>query len=150
MRKTRLRILVLCTGNSCRSQIAEGFFRSLGDKKVEIFSAGLTPHGLNPLAVKTMAEIGIDISTQTSDSLEKYLELSFDYLITVCDNAADNCPVFPGQAKGLVRLGQAVRLHWPFEDPAGTIGTESERMVVFAKVRDDIGEQIRQFLSKLE
>lgn len=140
MPQTKLRILVLCTGNSCRSQIAEGFFRILGDEKIEISSAGLTTHGLNPLAVKTMSEIDIDISGQTSDSLEKYLRLSFDYLITVCDKAAENCPVFPGQAK---------RLHWPFDDPAKATGSESEKLLTFAKVRDAIGEQVKQFLSEL-
>lgn len=140
MPQTKLRILVLCTGNSCRSQIAEGFFRILGDEKIEISSAGLTTHGLNPLAVKTMSEIDIDISGQTSDSLEKYLRLSFDYLITVCDKAAENCPVFPGQAK---------RLHWPFDDPAKAAGSESEKLLIFAKVRDAIGERVKQFLSEL-
>lgn len=140
MSRSKSRILVLCTGNSCRSQIAEGFFRSLGDKRIEISSAGLTTHGLNPLAVKTMAEIGIDISGQTSDSLEKYLKLSFDYIITVCDNAAENCPVFSGQAR---------RLHWPFEDPAKAAGPESNQLLVFAKVRDAIGEQIKQFLNEI-
>ena len=136
-----MRILILCTGNSCRSQIAEGFFRTLADEKLEFSSAGLATHGLNPLAVKTMSEIGIDISNQTSDSLEKYVNRLFDYIITVCDNAAENCPVFPGRAK---------HLHWPFEDPAGATGTEREKLLVFAMVRDAIGEQVEQFLKELE
>ena len=136
----RTNVLVLCTGNSCRSQMAEGFFRSLGDSKVATYSAGLTTHGLNPLAIKTMAKIGVDISGQTSDALEKYLNDRFDYIITVCDNAAENCPVFPGDAK---------RLHWPFDDPAQAVGSEEDRLLMFAKIRDAIGRQVREFLEEL-
>ena len=140
MNLAKLRILILCTGNSCRSQIAEGFFRSFGDIMTEISSAGLTAHGLNPLAIKTMAGIGIDISAQTSDSLEKYLNEPFDFVITVCDNAAEKCPNFPGQVK---------QLHWSIEDPAQATGTEPEKLAVFARIRDQIGQRIKQFLSEL-
>ncbi len=132
-----MRILVLCTGNSCRSQMAEGFFRHFLDSTDEVRSAGLTPKGVHPLAVQVMQEIGIDISKQTSNSLEKYLAEKFDYVITVCDNAAEQCPVFPGDAK---------RLHWPFEDPAHAVGSTDEVLSVFRKVRDQIGARIEDWL----
>ncbi len=134
---SKLRVLVLCTGNSCRSQMAEGFFRYLGRERVDVFSAGLSPKGVHPLAIKVMAEIGIDISKQTSNNLDEYLSLKFDYLITVCDNAAANCPVFPGEGR---------RLHWPFDDPASATGTEEEILAEFRRIRDQIGAAVRRFL----
>lgn len=131
------KILVLCTGNSCRSQMAEGYIRKYGGEQVVVHSAGLEPHGLNPRAVRVMREVGIDISGHSSDHLNEYLDETFDYVITVCDNAARNCPVFPGDG---------ARQHWPFEDPAGASGTEEEILGVFRRVRDEIGERIRVWL----
>lgn len=140
-----MKILILCTGNSCRSQMAEGFFRhhflSRGDTEsaASVKSAGLEPHGVNPHAIKVMAEAGVDISEHTSNHLEEYLELDFDYVITVCDNAAANCPTFPGPAK---------RLHWPFDDPASATGTEDEILDEFRRVRDEIGRKIESWLNQ--
>lgn len=137
---SKLCVLVLCTGNSCRSQMAEGFFRHLGGERVEVFSAGLSPKGVHPLAIKVMAEIGIDISKQTSNNLDEYLSLKFDYLITVCDNAAANCPVFPGEGK---------RLHWPFDDPASATGNDEEILAEFRRIRDQIAGKVEEFLPHL-
>ena len=134
---SKLRILVLCTGNSCRSQMAEGFFRHLGGARIEVLSAGLSPKGVHPTAIKVMAEVGIDISTQTSNNIDEYRSQKFDYLITVCDNAAANCPVFPGEGK---------RLHWPFDDPASARGNEEEILAEFRRIRDQIGATVRKFL----
>ncbi|MEW5994412.1 MAG: arsenate reductase ArsC, partial [Candidatus Zixiibacteriota bacterium] len=102
-----LRILVLCTGNSCRSQMAEGFFRKFSGHEIEVHSAGLEPRGLNPRAVQVMKEVGVDIADQMSKHLDRYLGQQFDFVITVCDNAAKHCPTFPGNSR---------RLHWPFDD----------------------------------
>lgn len=123
------RILVLCTGNSCRSQIAEGYLRLFAGDKAQIFSAGIEAHGLNPKAIATMAADGVDISHHTSDTIDAYEGMDFDILLTVCDNAAERCPVFPGTAK---------RLHHNFSDPAKAVGTDEEVMEAFAKVRDEI------------
>ena len=136
----KIKILVLCTGNSCRSQMAEGFFRHYGGEKVEVKSAGLEPKGVNPIAIKVMKEVGIDISGHTSNHLNEYLKEDFEYVITVCDDAAKNCPVFPSHPE---RSRRATRLHWPFPDPALATGTESEILKVFRKVRDDIGEKVK-------
>ena len=132
-----LRILVLCTGNSCRSQIAEGFFRYYGGSGVEVFSAGVEPKGVNPRAVQVMREVGIDISTHSSDYLSKYLSQTFDYIVTVCDKAAANCPVFPGGG---------TKMHWPFEDPADATGTEEQVLSVFRRIRDEIGTKVKNWL----
>ncbi len=137
MKKTR--ILVLCTGNSCRSQMAEGFFRCYGGDAVEVFSAGLEPKGVNPRAITVMNELGIDISRHSSDHISKYINESFDYVITVCDNAAERCPVFPGAG---------TKLHWPFEDPAEASGSEEEIKAVFREVRDKMGEKIKRWLEE--
>lgn len=134
-----VRILVLCTGNSCRSQIAEGFFRHYGGSNVEVYSAGLTPKGVHPIAIQVMKEIGIDISGQTSNHLNEYLGLKFDYIITVCDNAASNCPVFPGDA---------TRLHWPFDDPAHATGTDEQVLNEFRRVRDEIGQRVKEWMEE--
>jgi len=131
-----LKVLVLCTGNSCRSQMAEGFLRQYLDESDTVFSAGLEAHGLNPRAVTAMKEIGIDISGHESSPLTKYLDKEFDYVITVCDNAARNCPSFPGQA---------VRLHWPFDDPASANGSDSEILAAFRRVRDEIWAKTKLF-----
>ncbi len=135
------RILILCTGNSCRSQIAEGFLRSF-DKNLEIFSAGTKPaEKVNPNAVKVMNEIGIDISGGIPENVEKYLYQSFDYVITVCDNAKETCPVFTGDVKH--------RLHIGFEDPADAIGTEEKVLPVYRRVRDEIREGFSEFYKKI-
>ncbi|MFH2050794.1 MAG: arsenate reductase ArsC [bacterium] len=136
---SKMNILVLCTGNSCRSQMAEGFFREYGKEDVVVKSAGLDPSQVNPTAIKVMQEIGIDISGHKSTSLSEYLNDSFDYIITVCDNAAEKCPVFPGGGN---------RLHWPFEDPHYAEGTEEEKLDFFRKVRDQIGEKIKKWLGE--
>ena len=134
----KLRILVLCTGNSCRSQMAEGFFRYFGGDRVEAFSAGLSPKGVHPTAVNVMAEVGIDISKQTSNHANEYLGQKLDYVITVCDNAAANCPTFPGEG---------TRLHWPFDDPAAATGTDEEILNEFRRVRDQMRSRIVEWLS---
>ncbi|HSR19230.1 MAG TPA: arsenate reductase ArsC [Ignavibacteriaceae bacterium] len=124
------RILILCTGNSCRSQMAEGFLKSF-DKNLKVYSAGTEPaQKVNPFAVKVMKETGIDISKAVPENVEKYLSGSFDYVITVCDNAKETCPVFIGTVKR--------RLHIGFEDPADAKGTEEEIISVFREVRDKI------------
>ena len=133
----RKRVLFLCTGNSCRSQMAEGFLRHLAGDKFEVFSAGVKPTQVNPLAVKVMAEVGIDISKHKSKSAMEFIGQQFDYVITVCDNAKQTCPVFPGHYE---------KLHWSLEDPAEAEGGEEERMVVFREIRDKIKQKIGDFL----
>ncbi len=133
----KIKILVLCTGNSCRSQMAEGFFRNYGGDKIYVKSAGLEPKGVNPIAIKVMKEVGIDISGHKSKHLNQYLNEDFDYVITVCDNAAKNCPVWPKKT---------TRQHWSFPDPALEIGFEEDVIKVFRKVRDDIGVKVDQWL----
>ena len=122
-----IRVLILCTGNSARSQMAEGLLRHEGGDRFEVHSAGTHPTGVKPLAVEAMREIGIDISSQRSKSVDEYRDHEFDYVITVCDNAAENCPVFPGKAQ---------RLHWSFEDPAAAERTDEQKLEVFRRVRD--------------
>ena len=133
-------ILIICTGNSCRSQIAEGFFKHY-KKDWEIYSAGISPKGLNPLAIDIMLEKGIDISNQTSDGIDKYINNEFDYVITVCDKAKETCPIFPNAKKSL---------HWSFADPADTARTYEERINKFREVRDQIEEKIIQFLEEFK
>jgi arsenate reductase len=123
------RILVLCTGNSCRSQIAHGYLKHFAGDSAEIFSAGVETHGVNPKAIETMKEDGIDISGHTSNNVLEYLGMDFDHIITVCDNAKERCPVFPGSAQ---------RYHYDFPDPAKAMGTEEEIRREFARVRDMI------------
>lgn len=132
------KVLVLCTGNSCRSQMAHGWLKHFADDKVDIYSAGLETHGVNPKAIEVMAESMIDISGHTSDNLEKYVDLKFDHIITVCDNANENCPYFPGEAN---------RLHYNFPDPAKASGTEKEVMDEFRKVRDMIRDYCEEFVN---
>mgnify|MGYP001039409995 FL=1 len=140
MTNGRIRILVLCTGNSCRSQMAEGFFRHYGGAEVEVCSAGTEPKGVNPRAIRVMAEIGIDISTHTSNHVQEYIGQSFDYAITVCGNAARNCPRFSGEG---------TRLHWPFDDPADAHGTEEYVLGEFRRVRDEIARQVKTWLGEV-
>lgn len=133
------RVLFLCTGNSCRSQMAEGWLRYLGGEKFEAFSAGTRPVAVNPLAVEAMGEKGVDISGQRSKSVNEFRDAVFDYVITVCGNAEAECPVFPGVAE---------RLHWPFDDPASVAGTHDERMQVFRRVRDEIAARVSDLARK--
>ncbi len=131
-------VLILCTGNSCRSQMAEGYVRHFAGAGVNVYSAGIETHGVNPKAIITMAQDGLDISTHTSNKVNEYSDLSFDYIITVCDNAKENCPYFPSKAK---------RFHHSFPDPAGAKGTEEEVMLQFAQVRDLIKEYSQTFVA---
>lgn len=134
------RILILCTGNSCRSQMAEGFLKSL-DNNVEIYSAGTNPaKRINPYAVKAMKEIGIDINSGIPENVDKYLNHSFDYVITVCDNAKETCPVFTGKVEEQIHIG--------FDDPADAVGTEEEIMPVYRRVRDEIRKEFQKFYKK--
>ena len=126
-----MKILIICTGNSCRSQMAEGFLRSKLSKEHQIFSAGTKPETeVNPYAVKVMQEINIDISKQTPENVDKYVEQNFDYVITVCDNAKENCPIFTGKV--------SKQLHIGFEDPAEATGTEKEILNKYIEIRDEI------------
>ena len=122
-------VLVLCTGNSCRSQLAEGFLRYFAGNNANIYSAGIEVHGLNPRAIKVMAESGIDISGHTSNHVDEYADIEFDYVITVCDNAKESCPFFPTQAQ---------KFHYNFPDPARATGREEEILNEFRQVRDMI------------
>lgn len=131
-----MRVLFLCTGNSCRSQMAEGLLRHFYGNKHEAHSAGIHPSIVNPNAIKVMTEIGIDISNQRSKSINEYLGQPFDKVITVCDNAKELCPVFPGKVQ---------RLHWSFIDPALAVGTEDEKLKAFRDVRDQIYSKIKEF-----
>jgi arsenate reductase len=133
----RSRVLFLCTHNSARSQMAEGLLRHLAGDRFEAYSAGTEATHVRPLAVRAMDEIGIDISGQESKTLNRYLGEPFDYVITVCDEANEACPFFPG-AKN--------RLHWSFEDPAQATGSEEERLGIFRTARDKIRERIEQEL----
>ena len=135
----RKRALILCTGNSARSQMAEGLLRHLGAGRFEVFSAGTHPSRVNPLAIEAMREIGIDISHHRSKSVDEFLGQEFDYVITVCDKANANCPVFPGRTK---------RIHWGFDDPAAAEGDAGERLAVFRRVRDEIEERLRDFVGR--
>ncbi len=134
-----LKVLVLCTGNSARSQMAEGLLRRQGGTRYQVFSAGTNPSVVNPLAIEAMHELGIDISSHRSKSVDEFINDRFDLVITVCDNANQNCPVFPGQA---------TRIHWSFDDPAAATGTVSERLSVFRQIRDEIAGRIAEFCSK--
>ena len=131
------KILVLCTGNSCRSQIADGYLRHFAKDRAEIYSAGVETHGVNPRAIATMLEDGIDISNHTSNNLEEYIGIDFDFIITVCDHANERCPVFPGKAK---------KFHHNFPDPAKATGTEEEIMGQFRQVRQQIKDYCRDFV----
>ncbi|MBN9392157.1 MAG: arsenate reductase ArsC [Chloroflexi bacterium] len=131
------RVLFLCTHNSARSQMAEGLLRESGRGDFEVFSAGTEATHVRPLAIKAMAEKGIDISAQRSKVLTEYLGEPFDYVITVCDQANESCPVFPGARN---------RLHWSFPDPSKATGTEAEQLAVYSQVRDAIEKRIKQEL----
>ena len=130
-------ILVLCTGNSCRSQMAEGYLRHFAKHRATIYSAGIETHGVNPLAIKVMAEDGIDISNHTSNHVNEYIDIDFDLILTVCNNAEENCPYFPSKA---------LRFHYNFPDPAKKTGTEEEILNEFREVRDQIKAYTEKFL----
>lgn len=132
-------VLVLCTGNSARSQMGEGLFRAEGGGEFEVFSAGTKPSSVRPEAIAVMKEIGIDISDHRSKSIDEFVAQSFDYVVTVCDNARDTCPVFPAGTE---------RIHWSFEDPAAVEGTESRRLEAFRRTRDLIHERVMAFYQK--
>ena len=135
------RILILCTGNSCRSQMAEGFLKSF-DSELEVFSAGTKPaEKVNPNSVIVMDEVNINISSQYPQDVDEFVDQSFDYVITVCDNAKEVCPVFSGEVKHQV--------HLPFDDPADAIGTEQEILAVYKRVRDEIKEKFTQFYNEI-
>jgi arsenate reductase len=132
------RILVLCTGNSCRSQIAEGYLKYLAGNKAIVYSAGVETHGVNPRAVVTMKEDGIDISKHTSNNINEYRDINFDFIITVCDNAKERCPFFPTNAQ---------KFHHNFPDPAKAKGTEEEILKEFRNVREQIKNYCRKFVA---
>ena len=134
----KAKVLFLCTGNSCRSQMAEGWLRHIASERFEAHSAGTHPTAINPLAIRVMQEKGIDITTQRSKDVSEYAGQSFDSVITVCERAKAECPVVPGIA---------VRFHWPLEDPADAQGSELDRLTVFRRTRDEIEERVRKFVS---
>ncbi len=133
------KILILCTGNSCRSQVAEGYMKHYAQAKAEVYSAGVETHGVNPKAIATMQADGIDISQHSSNHVDEYREISFDFVITVCDHARERCPYFPTQA---------LKLHQNFPDPAKATGTEQEIKAEFARVRDMIKTYCEQFVAE--
>jgi arsenate reductase len=135
------RVLILCTGNSARSQMAEGLLRQDAGDRFEVFSAGVEPSQVRPQAIEAMREVGIDISAQRSKSVDEFLGEEFDYVITVCDNANERCPVFPGKTK---------RIHWSFEDPAAATGDEKAQFDVFRRVRDQIRQRLTEWVSEVE
>ncbi|HEX8708065.1 MAG TPA: arsenate reductase ArsC [Pyrinomonadaceae bacterium] len=134
------RVLILCTGNSARSQMAEGLLRQLAGERYEVLSAGVEPSFVRPAAIEAMREAGIDISGHRSKSVEEFAGEEFDYVITVCDNANERCPVFPGKTR---------RIHWSFDDPAAAGGSEAERLAVYRRVRDEIDGRLRDFVRGL-
>jgi len=137
-----MKILILCTGNSCRSQMAEGFLKSF-DEMLDVYSAGTRPEKeINPRTVIVMKELGIDLSSNTPDDVEKYTDISFDYVITACDGAKESCPVFSGYVKHRIHIG--------FEDPADAKGTDDEVLPVYRKIRDQIKDRFYKFYMDIE
>lgn len=134
-----MNVLVLCTGNSCRSQLGEGFLRHFGEGKLNAYSAGVETHGVNPRAIKVMDEAGIDISSHTSNHIDEYREVEFDYVITVCDHARETCPWFPAKAE---------IVHHSFPDPAKVTGTEEEIMASFRDVREQVRTFMKDFVAR--
>lgn len=133
------RVLILCTGNSARSQMAEGLLRHLAGDRFEVVSAGVAPTQVRPEAITVMRELGIDISQHRSKAVDEFSGQEFDYVITVCDNAREQCPAFPANTK---------RIYWSFEDPAAAEGGEHSRLAVFRRVRDEILDQLRLFCNE--
>jgi arsenate reductase len=138
--ENKMRVLILCTGNSARSQMAEGLLRHLGGTWYEVFSAGTKPVGVNPLAIEVMREKGIDISKQRSKSVAEFTGQKFATVVTVCDKAAEECPIFPGAPR---------RPHWSLPDPAAVSGTREEKLGAFRKVRDELERRIQSFVSPM-
>jgi arsenate reductase len=138
-KRTMKNILVLCTGNSCRSQIAEGYLRHFAGNKAKIYSAGIETHGVNPKAIEIMKRDGIDISAHTSNNIDEYYDIPFDYVITVCDNAKESCPYFPTKA---------IKLHQNFPDPAKATGTEEQIIEQFREVREMIRKYAQNFVNE--
>jgi len=132
-----IRVIFVCTGNSARSQLAEAILRREGRDAFEVVSAGVEPHGVNPLTIRTLAKVGIDIRGARSKSVEEFVGQPFDYVITVCDRARETCPYFPGGRE---------TLHWGFDDPADATGTEAERLAVFERVMGEIAGRVRTFV----
>ena len=137
----KIKILFLCTGNACRSQMAEGWARQLKSDTIDAYSAGIHPIGVSSRAIKIMAEAGIDISNHTSKHIDDLCGIEFDYVITLCDNAAENCPIFPGKAKVI---------HKPFHDPYFATGSDEQVMAEFRKVRDQIKDYIKTLPESLK
>ena|SRR5258708_5514671 len=134
------RVLILCTGNSARSQMAEGLLREFAGTQFDVFSAGSKPSTVNPFAIQAMRERGIDISSHRSKHLNEFIKQPFDYVITVCDSAAETCPIFPGRAQ---------RIHWSFPDPAAVEGSEEQRLQAFRQTRDAIAERLKAWLAAM-
>lgn len=134
----KTRVLILCTGNSARSQMAEGLLRDLAGDRFEVASAGVAPTRVRPEAIEAMREIDIDISTHRSKSVDEFLGQSFDYVITVCDNANQQCPMFPGKAE---------RIHWSISDPAEVAGDQNARLAAFRNARDELRQRLKTFTS---
>ncbi len=135
------RVLILCTGNSARSQMAEGLLRHDGSERFDVESAGTISSFVRPQAITAMKEVGIDISGHRSKSVDEFIGQDFDYVITVCDNAKENCPVFPAKT---------TRIHWSFDDPAEASGGEEEKLAVFRRVRDEIRGRLREFIAEVK
>jgi arsenate reductase len=133
------RILVLCTGNSCRSQMAEGYLQHFAGHQAKVYSAGVETHGVNPKAIQVMQEDGIDISSHTSNNVNEYRDIDFDFVITVCDHAKERCPYFPSRAK---------KFHHNFPDPAKATGSEEQILDSFRNVRDKIKDYCRNFIQE--
>jgi arsenate reductase (thioredoxin) len=132
------KVLILCTGNSARSQMAEGLLRHDGGDRFDVFSAGTRPTTVRPEAIAALAELGIDISGQRSKSVDEFAGREFDFVITVCDHAAEACPTFPGKTQ---------RIHWSFEDPAAVEGSAEERLAALRRIRDQIRERLKAFIA---
>jgi len=140
----KLKILFLCTGNSCRSQMAEGWARQLKSAEIDPYSAGVEPHGMNPRAIKVMAEAGVDITTHHSKHVDELKDIPFDYVVTVCDHANETCPLFPGKTK---------KIHVGFDDPprlAETASTEEEALAHYRRVRDEIRDWVQTLPNSLQ
>lgn len=135
-----MKILVLCTGNSCRSQIAQGYLKHFFGEKAEVYSAGIETHGVNPKAILVMSEDSVDIWHHTSNHVDEYNHIAFDYVITVCDNAKESCPFFPGKAE---------KFHHNFPDPAKATGSDQDILNEFRRVRNMIKEYCREFAEKI-
>ncbi len=133
----RVQVLILCTGNSARSQMAEGLLREMAGDRIEVASAGVAPTHVRPEAIEAMKEIGIDISNHRSKSIDELITQTFDYVITVCDNANQHCPVFPGSCR---------RIHWSIEDPAAVAGDDETRLEAFRSARNELRERLDKFI----